>query len=281
MAGGVIRGVVAPHVPRIGIEAKAPPFLRGVIAGLHAMGKEVRAAKPDLIVLLSSHFVSTFNWQVTMQAEHKGMCLAEEAPDLIPGVPYHRKGDPEFAEALFKEIQVVAVPVVRNESPYYSWDYATYVPLNYLDPEQRIPVVVMPSVLAASLEECFSVGGAVRNAAVATGKKVVFVASCSFSHKLARGQGLWPAEHSQKLDRDFIALLCEGRITDAKAGFAEYAHAVTTEQGGRPLATMLGSLDDKSGERFTGMMYGSYGPSSGSGNACVSIRPASQPAISV
>jgi len=278
MAGGIIRTVVAPHVPRIGIEAKAPPFLKGVIGGLHSMGREIRTAKPDLFVILSAHFVSTFNWQVTMQAEHKGMCVAEEAPDLIPGVPYQRRGDPEFAEALVKEIQVVGVPVVRNDTPHYSWDYGTYVPLSYLDPEQKIPVVVLPSVLASSLDECFSVGMAVRNAAIATGRRAVFVASCSFSHKLSRGPGIWPAEHFQKRDRDFIALLVEGRIPEAKAAFAEYAQAVVTEQGGRPLATMLGCLDDKNGERFAGILHGSYGPSSGSGNACVAIRPASLPA---
>jgi 3,4-dihydroxyphenylacetate 2,3-dioxygenase len=269
---------VAPHVPRIGIEAQAPPFLKGVIAGLHAMGRELRAAKPDVLVLVSSHFVSTFNWQVTMHAEHKGVCVADEAPDLIPGLPYRRKGDPEFAAALLKEIQIVAVPVIRNETPHYSWDYGTYVPLNYLDPEQKLPVVVMPSVLAASLEECFSVGNAVRAAAVAAGRRVAFIASSALSHKLARGQGLWPAEHSQKRDRDFIAALVEGRITDAKAGFAEYAAAVTSEMGGRPLATMLGCLDDKNGERFAGMLHGAYGPSSGSGNACIAIRPAGAPA---
>jgi len=273
MAGGIIRAVVAPHVPRIGVEAKAPPFLKGVIAGLHAMGKELRAAKPDLFILLSSHFVSTFNWQVTLQAEHQGLCVAEEAPDLIPGLPYRRKGDPEFAEALIKEIQVVAVPVVRNETPHYAWDYGTYVPLNYLDPDAQVPVVVMPSVLAANLEECFSVGYAVRNAALAAGRRAVFIASSALSHKLFRGQGLWPAEHVQKLDRDFIALLVEGRISEAKAGFADYAEAATLEMGGRPLATLLGCLDDKNGGRFTGRMYGTYGPSSGSGNACIAVRP--------
>jgi 3,4-dihydroxyphenylacetate 2,3-dioxygenase len=138
-------------------------------------------------------------------------------------------------------------------------------------------VVILPSVLASSLEECFSVGVAIRNAAQTTGRRTVFVASCSFSHKLARGPGLWPAEHFQQRDREFIALLVEGRITEAKSGFAAYAEAVTSEMGGRPLATMLGCLDDKSGERFAGMMHGSYGPSSGSGNACVAIRSASLP----
>jgi 3,4-dihydroxyphenylacetate 2,3-dioxygenase len=278
MAGSIIRGIVAPHVPRIGNESKAPPFLHGVISGLHAMGKELRAAKPDVLVLMSSHFFSTFNWQVTVHKVHKGVCVAEEAPDLIPGEPYQRPGDAEFGEALFKEIQIVAAPVIRNETPHYMWDYGTWVPLNYLDPEQKLPVVVMPTVLVSSLEECFSVGAAVRSAAQTTGRKVAFIASTAFSHKLARGQGMWPAEHFQKRDRDFIAKLVEGRITEAKDQFAEYADAVTAEMGGRPLATMLGALDDKNGERYVGIQHGAYGPSSGSGNACISIRPAHLPA---
>ena len=95
MSGGLIASAVATHSPRMAIEETAPDFVRGLIAGSREMGEAVRGLDPDLIVLQSAHWVSTFNWYVTAHAVHEGVCMAEEAPDLIPGIPYRLPGDPD------------------------------------------------------------------------------------------------------------------------------------------------------------------------------------------
>jgi 3,4-dihydroxyphenylacetate 2,3-dioxygenase len=274
MAGGIVRSVIAPHTPRMGVEAKAPAFLKGVIAGLRSLGEEVRAAQPDVLVVQSTHYVSTFNWYATCQALHEGHCVADEAPDLIPGIPYRRKGDPEFAQAIVAEVGGLGIPCNRNESEHFQWDYGSWVPLHYMDPGQTLPAVLVPTCLMSSLDECLTVGGAIRAAAEKTGRKAVFVASTALAHKLVRGPGVWPSEVHQQMDREFIAQLVEGRITDAKRNIYAYSEAVVAEMGGRVLATMLGCLDDKGGARFSGKMHGAYGQSSGSGNACIAVRSA-------
>lgn len=271
MAGAVVRSVITPHTPRIGNEATAPEFLKGVIAGSRSLGEEIRALKPEVLVVQSAHWVSTFNWYVTCQPRHEGQCVADEAPDMIPGVAYSRPGDPEFGAALVQAAAPLGVPLLRNDSSHFTWDYGSWVPLHYIDPDQAIPTVLLSTCILASLEECLAVGGAIRMAAERTGRRVVFVASTALAHKLVRGPGLWPPETFQARDRQFIAQLVEGRITEAKAGLREYCEAVVAEAGGRPLATMLGCLDDKSGVRFTGRMHGAYGPSSGSGNASIAV----------
>jgi 3,4-dihydroxyphenylacetate 2,3-dioxygenase len=273
MAAGIVRAVITPHTPRMGIEAKAPAFLRGVIAGSHALGEEVRGAKPDLLVLQSAHWFSTFNWYVTCQDVHEGVCVASEAPDMIPGSDYRRPGDQEFARALVAECTVLGIPFQPNVSPHYRWDYGTWVPLNYLDPEQRIPAVILPSCLLSSLEECLAVGGAVRAAAERLGRKAVFIGSTALAHQLVRGPGIWPSEAHQQRDREFIAALVEGRIGSAKRMLGDYSREVVAEAGGRVLATTLGCLDEKSGAAYAGRVHGSYGPSSGSGNVSIAVRP--------
>ena len=134
-------------------------------------------------------------------------------------------------------------------------------------------MVLLPSCLLASLEECLTVGGAVRSVAERLGRSVAFVGSTALAHQLVRGPGGWPSEAQQQRDREFIAMLVEGRITDAKVGLHDYAREVVAEAGGRVLATTLGCLDDKSGGRYAGRMHGAYGPSSGSGNASIAVRP--------
>ena len=187
MSGGIIGAGVAPHTPRMGIEATAPDFVKAVIKGQYAMGEALRAARPDVIVINSAHWVCTFNWYVTCQNSHAGRCVSDEAPDLIPGIPYSYKGDPAYGAALVDEIKALGYPCHRNDSEYFKWDYGSWVPAHYLDPASEVPVVLVGTVVSADLEESMAVGTAVRRAAEKTGRRVAFFASCSFTHKLVRG----------------------------------------------------------------------------------------------
>src|SRR5205085_9177189 len=104
----------------------------------------------------------------------------------------------------------------RNETPHYKWDYGTFVPLQYLDPAQRIPVVTMGTCILADLDECYRVGTAVRDAAAKLGKRVVFIASSALSHRLVRNPASWSTEANQALDRRFVAMLEAGRRGEAR-----------------------------------------------------------------
>jgi 3,4-dihydroxyphenylacetate 2,3-dioxygenase len=266
MNGQVVMSAIASHSPRIGIEAKAPAFLHGVIKGSYALGRAIQALEPDLIVLQSAHWVTTFTWYVTCQAHHRGACVSDELPDLIPGVPYDRPGDPAFGGALVDALKGRGLLAERNTTEHYKWDYGTFVPLQYLDPAQRIPVVTMGTCVMADLDECYQVGLAVRDAATTTGKRVVFVASSALSHKLVRDPAAWPLKAHQALDDQYKALLSAGKIVEARRFLDGYAPETKVEMGGRNLASMLGVLDGMPAARLRGAEYGEYGPSSGAGH---------------
>jgi len=103
------------------------------------MGKALREAlRPDLWVIVSTHWVSTFDWFTTCQPQHKGLCVAQEAPNLIPGLAYNYRGDPEFGAALVdawkeaghrRRAQRGAELLVGLRGPTS--------PLQYLDPSRR------------------------------------------------------------------------------------------------------------------------------------------------
>ena len=271
MSGGVIASIVAPHTPRIGIEENAPAFQAGLIRGLREQGEEVRGLKPDLFVLLSSHWISTFNWYTTAQQQHQGVCIADEAPDLIPGVTYDRKGDPDFAQALANQLSDNQIPCGVNDSPHFNWDYGTYVPLQYLDPDATVPLVAMPSVLCSDLDECRRTGRQVHETAKKTGKRVVFIASCALAHAVARGPELWPTDEQKQLDHKFIEMVKNGDIAGLGDWAPEYCRAAVAEMGGRPIHGMIGAAEAMAAQEPTveGMMFGDYAQSSGSGNACL------------
>ena len=273
MNPGLIAAAVVPHVPTLGLAQNTPDFQLTLVEGERALGRALRELKPDLFVVNSSHWICTFGWYATCQVVHEGMCVADEAPDLIPGIPYRRKGDSEFASALLGEWQAQGIPGGRNDTPHYAWDYGSLVPLLYLDPDAQVPVVQIPTVILSDHAECIKAGRAVHAAAKHMGKRVVFLASSAFSHDLVRGRHFKPTPEREALDQRFIALLKQGVLADAMAWFPEYSRAAAVEMNGKPLATMLGALQalGEDGVRLSGEQYGGYAQSSGSGNASVAL----------
>jgi len=273
---GLIAAATAAHVPSLGSEATTPDFQHSLVQGLREMGTEIRAMKPDVLVVESAHWVSTFNWFATVQNPHRGVCVASEALDLIPGTPYERKGDPKFANALIEAFKPHKVPAFPNASEHYSWDYAGLVPLLYIDPDCEIPVVQIPTVLSADHDECRLAGRLVDEAARTSGRRALFIASSALTHAVVRGRHNWPTPERMQLDRKFIDLLRAGDLDRIDKWFPEYAAAVKAEMGGRVIATLLGALHalKATGRKILGRQFGDYTQSSGSGNVNLLLAPA-------
>lgn len=273
MNPGIIAAAAVPHVPTLGLPENTPEFQLTLVEGERALGRALRELKPDLFVVNSSHWICTFGWYATCQSVHRGVCVADEAPDLIPGIAYERKGDAEFASALVDEWQAHGIPGGRNDSPHYAWDYGGLVPLLYLDADADVPVVQIPTVILANQDECIQAGRAVHATAKRLGRRVVFLASSAFSHDLVRGRHFKPTAEREALDQRFIDLLKRGAVAEAIAWFPEYSRAVVAEMNGKPLAGMLGALQAlaEEGVGLGGEQYGGYAQSSGSGNASVVV----------
>ena len=273
MNTGIIAAAVVPHVPTLGLAENTPEYQLTLVDGERALGRALRGLKPDLFVVNSAHWICTFGWYATCQSVHQGVCVADEAPDLIPGIAYQRKGDAEFALALVDEWQAHGIPGGRNESPHYAWDYGSLVPLLHLDPDAEIPVVQIPTVIMADQAECMKAGVAVHAAARRLGRRVVFLASSAFTHDLVRGRHLKPKPERAALDHRFIDLLKRGAVAEAVVWLPEYSRAVMAEMNGKPLAVMLGALQAlvEDGAQPIGAQFGAYAQSSGSGNANVAV----------
>ena len=85
---GVIAATIAAHLPTLGLAKNAPDCQRALVAAKRELGEAIRRQlKPDLWVIVSSHWVVTFDWPVTCQPPHTGYCVADEAPKTDPGPP--------------------------------------------------------------------------------------------------------------------------------------------------------------------------------------------------
>jgi 3,4-dihydroxyphenylacetate 2,3-dioxygenase len=275
MMSGVIAAAVVAHVPTLSREEITPEFQATLVQGARRLGRELRLLKPDLWVIASTHWVSTFNWFATCHAEHEGLCVADEAPDLIPGTRYAYRGDAEFGAALVDAWKQCGIPAARNESPHYAWDYGTFVPLSHLDPAAEVPVVGIPVVMMADEVECMRAGAAIHATAQRLNRRVIFLASTALTHALVRGRHFMPTPERMEADSLFIDQLTRGAVHEAISGFSNYSRLAVAEMGGRALATLLGVLQalTESGISLQGKQYGDYAQSSGSGNANVLVAP--------
>jgi 3,4-dihydroxyphenylacetate 2,3-dioxygenase len=248
----------------------AHPDFRAVRDGLIEQGRELAAAKLDVIVINSCHLVTTFPTVVDGTPRHRGVLTAQEVPELIHGVEYDFPGDYDLAAAMIDRGEAAGLQCVLANDVHYPLDYGTVMPIVcYLDRTQRIPVVPVSTCLVANLQEAFAWGQHIARAVAAASRRAAFVASGSVSHKLVRGPETWPKPAEQELDRRLAQMLNDGEYAKLWAWLPEYVEAAEPEMGGRHLAMMLGAILE-TGRGFAATVY-AYGPSSGSGNYVISL----------
>lgn len=265
----LLASVVTPHSPKL-VGPEIPGYAAGIRAGAEALGAMVRALEPDLLVVQSSHWATPFLWFVGAETRHRGICRDPDASRALE-LPYDRPGDPVFAARLIELIRADGMPV-SPEAAGRDWDYGSAVPLQMLDPANRLPVVLLSTCLNSTLDEGLRIGGLIRRAADATGRRVVFVASTAFAARMVRGPQLWPPEAALAADRHFLKLVTDGEIAAAKTALPAYAEASNVEMGARPLATFLGCLNETV-EAYRGERFGDYGAITGSGHVSVAVLP--------
>ncbi|MEW9670951.1 extradiol ring-cleavage dioxygenase [Ammoniphilus sp. 3BR4] len=261
-------GVITAHVPRICFEDKAPAFYQPLIQGMKEVAKEIERIKPDAVVLISTHWQSTFDHFVDATPRHKGVLTAFEAPDLISDVHYDYPGDEQLAKELVAAGKEAGLRVIEVNDPTYVLDYGTVVPLRYLVPNEDIPVIELSCCWAANLEETFKWGRVMGKVMRDSQKKIVFVSSGALSHNLVRGPEIMPTLSEQAMDRQFIEYLEKNDQEQAWNMLPQYARAAGIEAGGRHLAALLGVLEGSYKNQFLG-----YGQSSGSGNIIMTFTP--------
>jgi 3,4-dihydroxyphenylacetate 2,3-dioxygenase len=264
-------GLITAHVPRICDESKVADFQKPMVNAMKEVSKTIYDLKPDVIVLISCHWNSTFHHFVDTTPEHKGILTAFECPELISDVPYYYPGDQELGREIVAAGKAAGIPVEEVNDPTYVWDYGTVVPLRYLVPNQDIPVIDLAVVWAASLDETFQFGQQIGKVLRESNKRAVFIASGALAHNLVRGPEIMPTISEQALDNQFTQYLLDGEYETARKMLPQYAKIAGVESGGRHLAMLLGVLEGNYKAE-----YHAYGQSSGSGNVVMTFHPQSE-----
>jgi 3,4-dihydroxyphenylacetate 2,3-dioxygenase len=268
--------MIAPHVPSMCHEEQVPEFQQDMASGMKVVAQQIKEIKPDVMVLVSCHWPSTFFHYVDCTPVHKGILTAFEAPDLIKDLPYNYPGDEELANKLVKTGEDAGLQVQGVNDPYYLWDYGSVVPLRYLNPDADIPVINLSVTLAASIEETYKWGQEIAKVLHETDKKVIFISSGALSHNLVRGRHNKPTVTEHSMDKQFLEFVMSKDYQAAYDMLPEYARLARVESGGRHLAMLLSMLDKECKPTFY-----AEGQSSGSWNVLITFSKVTAPAINL
>ncbi|WP_102027624.1 extradiol ring-cleavage dioxygenase [Salirhabdus sp. Marseille-P4669] len=259
--------MLVPHVPSLCHRDQVPEFQQDMAVCMEQLSEKVKDINPDVIVLVSCHWPSTFFHYVDCTPEHQGKLTSTEAPDLIKNVPYYWPGDPELGEELVKAGQEAGLAVQGVNDPYYVWDYGSVVPLRYLVPNEDIPVINLSVTLAASLEETYKWGEVIANVLRKSDKKAVFLSSGALSHNLVRGRHNKPTVSEHAMDKQFVEFIMKKDYKAAYEMLPQYSRFARVESGGRHIAMLLSMI-----EADWEPTYYADGQSSGSWNALISFE---------
>jgi aromatic ring-opening dioxygenase catalytic subunit (LigB family) len=163
----------APHAPAmVGLFDKAPPETQQVVSDTYAaIGKELRAARPDvLIVFANDHLANsriTFypDFLIGAGPEHKGP--HEWFQEWIGCRDYAAKGNPGVAKALFQGMTRRGVRMaLRDENLKFDDNISVPVTLTNLDETDITLVPVLQNCTVPPFPDsrrCYEIGHALRD----------------------------------------------------------------------------------------------------------------------
>lgn len=264
--------VLATHSPRILHKDKVEPAFKKLSEGMKSVGEEVKNFKPDVIVVLTTHWFTTFNIYANATSIQAGLYTAAEAPETINRIPYKFKGDPELAQQIVDDGLEAGFPCKVADDESLIIDYGTLVPVDYFDPESELPVVSLSISVNSSIDEYIRFGHSLAQTFENSGKRVLFVGSGSLAHYHSRNPEEWPPDEMKEMDEEVIKALDEGDYDHLKKRLAPIAKAVRMEGFGYHVASLVGVLEGLKHKEYQSNLI-VYGPSSGTGNACMTFTP--------
>lgn len=175
--------IVLPEAVRLEINGGKDITLR---EGLRRIRSEhLDALQPDTIVVLDSHWFTTFEWVISAHERRSGRFTSEELPRGNPQMPYDLPGDPALAR-LVAEVAAERTDtwVHASDDPCLPIKYATVYLTPLLQGDERW---VSASVCqTADFDDMVIFGQVLAEAIRRSDRRVVLLASGALSHRF------WP-----------------------------------------------------------------------------------------
>lgn len=175
-----------------------------LIAGYARLRNRITVAKPDVVIIFDSHWLTTGYHLVDGAAHYQGNFISDEMPWYLHGVPYNYRGHPELALAIEAASRKQGGYNRVINHPELGKQYATINLVKHL----RLELSDTPVVTVSSCQNCdwphfLKSGEAIAEAVSRSNLRVVLLASGALSHKF---NGIdWKPNHPRIFDESNVS----------------------------------------------------------------------------
>lgn len=185
--GSLVMAAKTTHVPTMWLSSQPGKYAgirRQAEEGMAELARRATERDVDLFVVADTHWLNRISFHINANPRHTGTFTSHEVPHMISALEYDYPGDTGFAKLLADQARAGGLKSYAHELPSLGLDYATLVPMHFLNAAgTSIPVVSIGANMHSSAEENKRMGEAVARAAAASDRNVAFLASGSLSHE--------------------------------------------------------------------------------------------------
>lgn len=272
-------GLVVPGLPHPLLAADQNPGWGLIRQAFEQARQRIEASDADVLVLYSTQWFSILGHQIQANPHPKWVHVDQDF-HALGSIPYEFRIDTEFAEAYntaAKQRNLHCRTVAYHGFPI---DTGSVVALKLLNPDNRLPAVIVSCNMYADRAETLVLGKAAADAIAQTGRRAIPVAVTCLSNR-QHTQPISPTDDhvSSMMDDEWnhklLEIFAQGRLEDVSQlarTFAAQAHADNKLKAIWWLGAVMGQHN-----RYTGDVL-AYAPVWGTGSAVVALTPAQQAA---
>jgi 3,4-dihydroxyphenylacetate 2,3-dioxygenase len=186
--GEIVGAGIVAHVPTIMLPEETRLEINDgkeitLVPGLNRLKTEVfDRLKPDTVVVLDTHWDSTFEHIISAQERREGRFTSHELPRGMSAIPYDLPGDPELAFALQKQADGRDDTwILACDDPYLPIFYGTVNIWTFLGGGERWVSVAINQ--CGQTDDFLLLGELLRKAIEDVDRRVVILASGGMTHR--------------------------------------------------------------------------------------------------
>ena len=271
---GFVKGFVVSGLPQILLTPERNPGWARVRAGYEAARAELEASEADLLVVYSTMWPSVIGHQIQADPEPEWVHVDELFHDL-GSIPYRFRIDADFAESLRRTAESRGLQARTVAYHGFPIDTGSVVALKLLNPDNRIPAVILSSNVYADRAETLVLGKAVAEALGARKAAAVVVTSLSnrlFTDWIEPEDDRIHSAKDEEWNQKLLEFLGSGRLEDV----AQLSRVIQGQIRVRKVVNFkpMWFLSAAMGQHnhYDGHVH-AYAPVFGTGAAVVSLTP--------
>ena len=222
---------------------------QAAIDGHKEISRRCRELGVDTIIDFDTHWLVNSAYHINCADHFKGIYTSNELPHFIRDMEYEYDGNSVLGQMIGEEARKLGVRAQAHEIPSLTLEYATLVPMRYMNSDRHFKVISISAFCTShSFETSRKLGEAVLTAIEKYDGTVAVLASGSLSHRFIDdhraedGMNSYTREFDEQMDKRVVKLWREGRFAEFCKMLPEYADYCYGEGHMHDTVMLLGLL---------------------------------------